>query len=381
MNTALTPSPSSAPVRGGAREAGSRANVRASVRGPAREPAPAPSKETLSVHDLVTEHGLTLQDLNLIFKLAARVKASPRAFARALEGKQLALIFEKPSLRTRVSFEVGMTSMGGFAVYLDHAKPRLGERESIKDVALNLERWVDGIAARTFSHSSVAELAEYASIPVINALTDLLHPCQALSDFFTLREKFGTLGGLKLAFVGDGNNMCHSLMLLAAKLGVRMSIATPPGFEPKAGILEDAAAFASSTGASIEVTNDPLEAVRGAQAVYTDVWASMGQEHSAHLRAQIFAPYRVTADLMAAADSAAVFMHCLPAHRGLEVADEVIDAPQSMVYDQAENRLHVEKALLLLLLEDGRHRAAKLERRKQVQTQIESMAAPALVEP
>ncbi|HKS94881.1 MAG TPA: ornithine carbamoyltransferase, partial [Terriglobia bacterium] len=291
-----------------------------------------------------------------------------------------ALIFEKPSLRTRVSFEVGMTSMGGFAVYLDHAKPRLGERESIKDVALNLERWVDGIAARTFSHASVAELAEYASIPVINALTDLLHPCQALSDFFTLREKFGALERLKLTFVGDGNNMCHSLMLVAAKLGVRMSIATPPGFEPKAEILSDAAAFASSTGASIEVTNDPVEAVHGAQAVYTDVWASMGQEHAAHLRSQIFAPYRITADLMAAADSAAVFMHCLPAHRGQEVTDEVIDAPQSIVYDQAENRLHVEKALLLLLLEDGRHRVAKLERRKQAQAQVESIGAAALVE-
>src|SRR5579863_6267493 len=314
MNTALTTPESTAPPRETGRATTSR-STRTSARGPAREPSRAPVRvETLSVHDLVTERDLGLPDLNLIFKLAARIKASPRSFAHALEGKQLALIFEKPSLRTRVSFEVGMTSLGGFAVYLDHTKPRLGERESIKDIALNLERWVDGIAARTFAHSSVVELAENAAIPVINGLTDLLHPCQALSDFFTLREKFGKLKGLKFAFVGDGNNMCHSLMLLAAKLGVRMSIATPPGFEPRAGILKDAAAFASSTGASIEVTNDPLEAVRGAQAVYTDVWASMGQEHSAHLRAQIFAPYRVTADLMAAADSAAVFMHCLPAH-------------------------------------------------------------------
>ena len=258
-----------------------------------------------------------------------------------------------------------MTSMGGFAVYLDHTKPRLGERESIKDVARNLERWVDGIAARTFSHSSVAELAGHASIPVINALTDLLHPCQALSDFFTLREKLGTFDGLKLAYVGDGNNMCHSLLTVAAKLGMAMSIATPPGFEPKADIVQDAKAFARESGAAIEILHDPVEAVRGAHAVYTDVWASMGQEHAAHLRAQIFSPYRVTLDLMAAAEPGAFFMHCLPAHRSQEATDEAIDSPQSIVYDQAENRLHVEKALLLLLLEDGRHREGKLERRKQ----------------
>lgn len=382
MNAALTSPPSTAPVRATGREGTARAAVRASVRGPAREPARAPAKDVqqLSVHDLVAEQDLTLQDLSLIFTLAARVKASPRSFAHALEGKQLALIFEKPSLRTRVSFEVGMTSMGGFAVYLDHARPRLGERESIKDVALNLERWVDGIAARTFLHSSVVELAEYASIPVINALTDLLHPCQALSDFFALRERFGTLEGLKLAFVGDGNNMCHSLMTLAAKLGVAMSVATPPGFEPKAEVIQAARSLATTTGASIETAHDPIEAVDGAHAVYTDVWASMGQEHAAHLRAQIFAPYKVTTELMAAADPAAVFMHCLPAHRGQEVTDEVIDSPQSIVYDQAENRLHVEKALLLLLLEDGRHRDAKREIRRQKRGQELPCNSAALVE-
>jgi ornithine carbamoyltransferase len=381
MNTALTTPPSAAPVRESGREAAARGAARTSVRGPAREPARAPAKEvSLSVHDLVAEHELSLQDLNLIFRLAARVKASPRSFAHALEGKQLALIFEKPSLRTRVSFEVGMTSMGGYAVYLDHAKPRLGERESIKDVALNLERWVDGIAARTFSHSSVVELAQHASIPVINALTDLLHPCQALSDFFTLRERFGALEGLKLAFVGDGNNMCHSLMIVAAKLGVSMSIATPAGFEPKAEITQEARVFAASSGASIELAHDPAEAVGGAHAVYTDVWASMGQEHAAHLRAQIFAPYQVTPELMAAADPRAVFMHCLPAHRGQEVADEAIDSPQSIVYDQAENRLHVEKALLLLLLEDGSHRAAKLESRRQKRSREMAFKSAALVE-
>ena len=307
--------------------------------------------ERLSVHDLVAERDLSQTDLNLIFEVAQQVKASPRSFAQVLQGKQLALIFEKPSLRTRVSFEVGMTSLGGFAVYLDHTKPRLGERESIKDVARNLERWVDGIAARTFSHAAVTELAEHASIPVINALTDLLHPCQALADFFTLREKFGSLEGLKLAYVGDGNNMCHSLMVAGAKLGVSLTIATPPGFEPKPEMIREAKNCAEAMGASIEIVHDPLEAVAGAQAVYTDIWASMGQEHAAHLRAQIFAPYRVTADVLSTADASAVFMHCLPAHRGQEVDDEVIDSPQSIVYDQAENRLHVQKALLILLLQ------------------------------
>lgn len=310
--------------------------------------------EKLTVHDLVAERDLTRRDLDLIFHLAERVKASPGSFARALQSRQLALIFEKPSLRTRVTFEVGMTSMGGFAIYLDHAKPRLGERESIKDIARNLERWVDGIVARTFTHASVVELAEHASIPVINALTDLLHPCQALGDFFTLGERFGKLKGLKLAFVGDGNNVCHSLLTLAPKLGVSMSVGTPLGFEPKAEIVEEAKALARRSGGKIQLFHDAVEAVAGAHAVYSDVWASMGQEYAAHLRAQVFAPYRVTEELMAAADPSALFMHCLPAHRGQEVTDQVIDSPRSIVYDQAENRLHVQKALLILLLQNGR---------------------------
>jgi len=311
-------------------------------------------QDTLSVQDLVAERDLTRRDLELIFQLATHVKASPGPFAQALQGKQLALIFEKPSLRTRVTFEVGMTSMGGYAVYLDHTKPRLGERESIKDIARNLERWVDGIVARTFAHASVLELAEHASIPVINALTDLLHPCQALADFFTLGEKFGRLRGLKLAFVGDGNNVCHSLLITGAKLGVSINVATPPGFEPKAEIVEDAQVFARQSGAKVQLFNDAPAAVAGAQAVYTDVWASMGQEYATHLRAQVFPPYRVTEELMAAADPGAVFMHCLPAHRGQEVTAAVIDSPQSVVFDQAENRLHVQKALLLLLMQNGR---------------------------
>jgi ornithine carbamoyltransferase len=308
----------------------------------------------LGVHDLIWEGDLTRADLNLIFELAQSVKASPGSYARALQGKQVALIFEKPSLRTRVTFEVGMTSMGGFAVYLDHAKPRLGERESIKDIARNLERWVDGIVARTFSHSAVVELAEHSSVPVINGLTELNHPCQAIGDFFTIGEKFGKLKGLKLAFVGDGNNVCHSLLVTGAKLGVSVSVATPAGFEPKADVVDEAKACARRTGAKIQLSHDPVDAVGGAHVVYTDTWVSMGQEFAAHLRSQIFAPYQVTEALMAAADPGAVFMHCLPAYRGKEVSAEVIDSPRSIVYDQAENRLHVQKALLLLLLQNGR---------------------------
>ena len=310
--------------------------------------------ETLSVRDLVAERDLARRDIEQIFQLAERIKAAPGAYAQALRGKQLAMIFEKPSLRTRVTFEVGMTSMGGFAVYLDHAKPRLGEREAIKDVARNLDRWVDGIVARTYSHAAVEELAEHASIPVINALTDLYHPCQALADYFTLTEKFGRIKGLKLAYVGDGNNVCHSLLVAGAKLGVTVHVATPQGFEPKPEIVEEAKNIARKTGAKVHLYRDPVEAVAGVHAVYTDVWASMGQEYAAHLRAQVFPPYRVTEGLMATADPSAVFMHCLPAHRGQEVTDAVLDSPQSVAFDQAENRLHVQKALLLLLMQNGR---------------------------
>jgi len=309
--------------------------------------------ETLSVQDLLADTDLTAEDLKLLFDLSERVKARPAKYAHALRGKQLAMIFEKPSLRTRTTFEVGMTSMGGFAVYLEHTKPRLGERESIKDIARNLERWVHGIVARTFAHESVTELAANADIPVINALTDLYHPCQALADYFTLIEKFETVKGLKLAFVGDGNNVCHSLMVLGAKLGVSVRVATPPGYEPKPEVVEAARALGAETGSAIDVSYEPTQAVAGAHAVYTDVWTSMGQEFAAHLRNQVFVPYRVTRDLMAEADPGALFMHCLPAHRGQEVSDEVIDSPQSVVFDQAENRLHAQKALMLLLMQDA----------------------------
>jgi ornithine carbamoyltransferase len=315
----------------------------------------AEKQTKLSVNDLLADTDLTTQDIRLIFELTERLKSAPKDYAQVLRGKQLALIFEKPSLRTRVTFEVAMTSMGGFGVYLDHAKPRLGEREAVRDIARNLERWVDGIVARTFAHESVLELANHASIPVVNALTDLYHPCQALADLYTLREKLGTLPGRQLAFVGDGNNVCHSLMVTGAKLGVSVRVATPPGYEPKPEVVAEAQAQAAASRATVALFHDPLQAVAGAQAIYTDVWASMGQEHAVHLRAQVFAPYRVTQELMAAADPAAVFMHCLPAHRGQEVTNEVIDSPRSVVFDQAENRLHVQKALLILLMQDGRN--------------------------
>ena len=255
------------------------------------------------------------------------------------------MIFQKPSLRTRVTFEVGMLQLGGEAIYLAPSDIQLGSREGIYDVGKNLERWVDGIMIRTFAHQIILDLAKSTRIPVINALTDLLHPCQAMADFYTLREKKGGLPGLKLTYVGDGNNVCHSLMFAAAKAGTKMAVATPAGYEPNPEIVRQALEDGKETGFSLHLTNDPAEAASGADAVYTDVWASMGQEAEKEKRARIFAPYQVNAALMAHAKPDAFFMHCLPAHRGDEVTDEVIDSPNSVVYDEAENRLHVQKVV------------------------------------
>lgn len=319
---------------------------------PSRKPNPTVKRLSgkLSVRDLLSLSLMTSKDIELVFATAQSIKQSPREFAQALQSKTLALIFEKPSLRTRVTFHVGMTSMGGHAVFLDHSDTKLGERESIKDVAKNLERWVDGIVARTYKNKSVWELAEHASVPVINGLTDLLHPCQALSDYFTVLEKFGSLKGLKFAYVGDGNNTCHSLIDGAAMLGVELRIATPEGFEPNSRIVSEAEKVIKGTGGKLEIQYSPEKAVRGASVVYTDVWASMGQEAETEDRAAIFSDYQVNRKLMSLAARNAVFMHCLPAHRGYEVAPNVIDSPQSIVYDQAENRLHVQKAILYLLI-------------------------------
>jgi ornithine carbamoyltransferase len=300
--------------------------------------------------DLLTGAEWSATQVQDLFRLAAEVKVHPDRYKFALAGRSLAMIFEKPSLRTRVTFEVGIASMGGTAVYLDHADTHLGDRESIPDVGRCLSRWVQGIVARVFSQEGLEVLAAHATVPVINALSDQYHPCQALCDFFTMEEKFGSARGIKLAYVGDGNNVCHSLMVAGARVGAHVRIATPAGYEPNAEILASARQDAAATQGTIELFRAPEEAVSGAQAVYTDVWASMGQESETAARAAIFAPYQVNAKLMSQAAPDAVFLHCLPAHRGSEVTDEVIESPRSVVFDEAENRLHVQKAILLMLL-------------------------------
>jgi ornithine carbamoyltransferase len=295
-------------------------------------------------HDL----DLTTEQLEGVLSLAASVKRSRQRYATSLKGRYAALLFEKPSLRTRMTFELAIKQLGGDCV--TQIGP-IADREPLQDVARNLARWTDAIVARTFSQDTVDGLAEWSGIPVVNALSDLYHPCQALADMLTLREQFGRLQGLKLAFVGDGNNVAHSLLLCGARLGVSCSVATPQGFEPNPEIVEQARAFATQTGASIELTNSPAEAVSGADAVYTDVWVSMGQESEAAERKALFAPYQVNESLLAHAAKGARFMHCLPAKRGLEVTDAVVESRQSVVFDQAENRLHAQKALLLTLLQ------------------------------
>ncbi len=300
--------------------------------------------------DLLTGTEWNAAHVQELFRLATDVKAHPDRYKSALAGRFLAMIFEKPSLRTRVTFEVGIASMGGTAIYLDHADAHLGDRESIPDVGRCLSRWVHGIVARVFSQDALEVLAAHATVPVINALSDVYHPCQTLCDFFTIEEKFGSARGLKLAYVGDGNNVCHSLMVAGARVGAHVRIATPAGYEPDAAILAAARSDAAATEGTIELFRAPEEAVSGAQAVYTDVWASMGQESEADARAAIFAPYQVNAKLMSQAAPDAVFLHCLPAHRGSEVTDEVMESPRSIVFDEAENRLHVQKAILLMLL-------------------------------
>jgi ornithine carbamoyltransferase len=296
--------------------------------------------------DLLTGAEWSPGDVRDLLHRTSEIKARPAHFASVLRGKHIALIFEKPSLRTRVTFEVGIQSMGGFVVFLDHTQARLGERESIPDVARNLQRWVHGIVARVYEQRVLEEMARSADIPVVNALSDKFHPCQALADFFTLQEKFGSLCGFKLAYVGDGNNVCHSLIFLAARLGVNIRIATPASYTPDADVLADARRVAKETRSKIELFSDPAEAVAGAQAVYTDSWTSMGFEAEEKIRRNIFKPYQVNRKLMEQAAENAVFMHCLPAHRGAEVTDEVLDGPSSIVLEQSENRMYVQKAIL-----------------------------------
>jgi ornithine carbamoyltransferase len=300
--------------------------------------------------DLLTGTELGTAQIREMFQLSADLKTHAVRYRGALAGRFLALIFEKPSLRTRTTFEIGMQSLGGGTVFLDHTTTRLGAREALCDVARNLERWVHGMVVRTFEQAVVDQLAEHAAIPVINGLTDRYHPCQALSDFFTLEEHFGSLRGLKIAYIGDGNNVCNSLLLTGARLGVHVRVATPAGYAPDPAIVAEARQAARESRGRIEILTSPLDAVAGVQAVYTDVWASMGQEEETAERAKIFAGYQVNDALLDAAAPNAVFLHCLPAHRGAEVSAALLDSPRSIVYDQAENRLHVQKALLLTLL-------------------------------
>jgi len=330
----VSPSQRMAPMRG-----------RSALAGVLEEPR-------LRRRDILGIEGLSRDEILLILDVAARLKANKfdETQTQFAKGQTLAMLFEKPSLRTRVTFEAGMTQLGGHAVYLEG---RLGVRETVPDVARNLDRWVDGIMARTFDHQAVLELAQYAGIPVINGLSDREHPCQALADFQTLAERTGgleSLAGQTLAYVGDGNNVAHSLMLLAAKVGTHFRLGCPEGYGPDPALWQAALACAAETGAVLLVTHDPGEAVRDAGAVYTDVWASMGQEEEAAARAQVFAPFQVNAALMAQARPNALVMHCLPAHRGEEISAEVLDGPQSVVFDQAENRLHAQKAILSLVL-------------------------------
>jgi len=306
--------------------------------------------------DLVSIGDLGSSGVQAILQLAKVIKARPSDFRNALDGKQVVMFFEKPSLRTRLTFESGVASMGGAAHFVDQTSGRLDAREKLSDIAHNLERWMDAIVLRTFSQATIQGMAEYASIPVINALSDHEHPCQALADYLTLTEHFGDTRNVTLAYVGDGNNVAHSLLLTAACLGSTIRIGTPEGYAPNPTVVADARAIAAKTGASIELFTDPMEAVAGVDAIYTDAWASMGQEDEADQRALIFPPYQVNDALVAHAAPGAVVMHCLPAHRGEEITDAVIDSERSVVFDQAENRLHVQKAILHLLLRGGKNR-------------------------
>ncbi len=307
-------------------------------------------RDFLSAADISADEALAL------FELAKRYKEQRRARQKheaPLNGKTVAVLFQKPSLRTRVTFELAVHELGGYPVILTQAEVGLGQREAVKDVARNLDRWVDAIVARVFAHETLIEMAGWAQAPVINALSDLEHPCQALADLFTLWERWGDVRGHRLTFIGDGFNVAHSLMLLCAVLGTHCTVATPKGYEPKETVIQKALELAKKSGAQIVVTNDPVEAVRNAEAVYTDVWASMGLEAEAEKRRRDFAGFQVNAELLRNAPSDVVVMHCLPAHRGEEITDEVLDAPFSLAWEQAENRLHAQKALLAAILGGG----------------------------
>ena len=304
---------------------------------------------------LITIKDLDFSDIEEIFDLTVELKSKGEpAGGDPLKGKCLGLIFQKPSLRTKVSFAVAMAQLGGTAIYMAPDEIKLGERESIRDVARTLSRYLDGIVARTFKHGDVVELAEYSTVPVINGLSDFSHPCQALSDLYTVREKKGDLKGLKLAFVGDGNNVCNSLMMAAARMGTDVAVATPKGYEPDREVVKISLDFAAVTGSKVELLSNPEKAITGADVVYTDVWTSMGQEKERAKRLKAFKGFQINEKICSKAKKDYIVMHCLPAHRGEEISDESLEGPHSVIFDQAENRLHVEKAVLILLLRSTR---------------------------
>ncbi|MGH7198929.1 MAG: ornithine carbamoyltransferase [Candidatus Omnitrophota bacterium] len=334
---------SRAPRRKAAKRA-ARKTAPAGARKPKVSRAPFEAKDFLSLKEVEGS------DLEMLFKLTDRMKRAPDAFLGKLKGKSLALLFQKPSIRTRVSFQVGMSQLGGDAVYMDPQELPLGERESIKDVARVLSRYCDVVVARTYQHSDVEEFARYASVPVINGLSDSYHPCQTLADLYTVREKFKGLSKINIAYIGDGNNVLNSLLYGAAKTGANLAIATPRGYEPSEEIQKDIKLITKDTGSKITLSNNPFTALKNAHAVYTDVWVSMGQEKQKEQRLRDFQPFQVNTAILSKAPKDSVVMHCLPAHRGEEITDDVMESPRSVIFDQAENRLHTQKALLYILL-------------------------------
>lgn len=309
---------------------------------------------SLKDKDLISIHDLSVGEVATILEVARKLKRMQKKGVphEYLRGKTLAMLFSKASTRTRVSFEVGFHQLGGHALYLNDAVTQLGRGEPVRDTARVLSRFVDGIMIRTFSHDSVIELAEYADVPVINGLTDLLHPCQALTDMFTIQEKMKVLKGRKLVYVGDGNNMAHSLMFACAKVGMNMICASPKGYQPNPTILAQAQEDALQTGCSITVEENLFHAAKDADVLYTDVWTSMGEEAEREIRFQALHEYQINSELLAQARPEAIVLHCLPAHRGEEITEEVLEGPQSVVFDEAENRLHVQKAIMALLMSD-----------------------------
>ena len=318
-----------------------------------KKTAPRPRKKSsvpFEAKDFLSMKEMTPEDLNLLFKLTDKIKKTPESFFGRLKGKSLALLFQKPSMRTRVSFQVGMGELGGQSVYMDPQELPLGERESIKDVSRVVSRYCDAVVLRSHQHTDIEEFARYASVPVINGLSDLFHPCQTLADLYTIRERFKSFEKINIAFIGDGNNVLNSLLYGASKVGANLAVATPKGYEPGEEVLRDIKLISKDTGSKISLSNNPFTAIKNAHAVYTDVWVSMGQEKQRDQRLRDFQPFQLNGAIIGKVPKDAVIMHCLPAHRGEEITDEVIENPRSVIFDQAENRLHTQKALLYLLL-------------------------------